>query len=281
MKLKDNSRMTWKSILSLKKLPKGSFLFCEYLMSGFCHQDRMFPLRWEWSIFGSDSPIIFIELSRVFSEIDHWFDREYHPWKHFWSTISLCLVINVWFFVELYSDAMSCIFSHDWAPFIFHIFCDLISDISEEIPRPYLSNSDFPCFFRYIDDLLCFLIYSSDSVHTTRITKISIYDRRHIDIENISYFEDFITFWNTMTYNIIERDTCTLLIGSCSLSPLVATKIINTCWYSPILEDERIHDIIELECRNPSFHILSDHIECPCCEIPCLSDSFDLLGSFY
>ena len=85
-----------------------------------------------------------IELGRVFTSIDHRLYREDHSCLHFWSTISLSLMIDIGFLMELYSDAMTCVVTYDGTSFRFGIFRYLIADISEEISWLHLFNPDLP-----------------------------------------------------------------------------------------------------------------------------------------
>lgn len=86
-------------------------LFRQYLMTRLSNEDSMLELCRKRSIFCSHGPIIFIELRRISSEINHRLDSEDHPWLHLWSTVFLCLVINVRFFMKLYADTVPCIFT--------------------------------------------------------------------------------------------------------------------------------------------------------------------------
>ena len=106
--------------------------------------------------------------------------------------------------MELYSDAMSCIFSYDRISESLSILRDLISDISEVITWSYLCDPDFPSSLRHGDEFFGFRIYSPYGVHTTCISEISIDHSRDIDVEYISLFEYLIGTWHTVTDHVIE-----------------------------------------------------------------------------
>ncbi len=80
-----------------------------------------------------------------------------------------------------------------------------------------------------------------------------------------------------MTDDIIQRDTGTLRIAS--FSPFVSTEVVDTGGFSTATEDEGIHDLIELESRDSSSDILTDHIEDSGSESRSFCDPLDLLGS--
>ncbi len=190
-------------------------------------------------------------------------------------------MVDIGLFMKLYSYPVSRIFSHDWAPLIFYIFRDLISDIPEEIPWSYLCDPDIPGFFRDSDELMGFLTHFSYHIHPTRITEISIDDRRHVDIQNIPLFQNLISSWHSVTDDIIDRYTGTSFIGFCWFPPLIGSLIVDTCGYSPIFQDKCVHDSIELERTHAWLHILSDHVERLCSEVSRLSYTGYLFGSFY
>jgi hypothetical protein len=141
-----------------------------------------------------------------------------------------------------------------------------------------LLDPDLPCALRHGDELFCFLIDSTDSIHAWSITEVSIDYARDIDIEYISFFEYFVCARYTMTDDIIDRYTSTARVSS--LSPFVIPEIVYTCWCSTIFQGESIHDSIELERRYSWTDVLPDHVEHTCGEVSCLTDSSYLFGCF-
>jgi hypothetical protein len=170
-------------------------------------------------------------------------------------------MVDVWFFVELDSDAVTRILSYDRISLRFYVFRDFVSDIAEVVTRAYLLDADLPCTFRHCDEFFGFRIDLSYCVHATRITEVSSDYSRDIDIEDISFFEDLISSRDTMTDHIIERYTCRPRICSRSLTPFVISEIVYTCRYSAIFQSECIHDSIEFERADSWSYILPDHIE--------------------
>jgi hypothetical protein len=136
-------------------------------------------------------------------------------------------MVYIWLFMKLYSYSMSCIFPYDRISLRFDIFRYLISDITEVITRAYLLDPDLPCALGHSDELFGFWVDFADCVHPTRISEVSTDHTRDVDIEDISFFEDFFCARDAMTDNIVDRYTGTARISS--LPPLIVPEIVYTC----------------------------------------------------
>lgn len=249
-------------------------------MSWLGYKYGMLELRRERSVFCSDSPIIFIQFGGKSSKVNHWLDSEDHSRLHFWSAIFLCFVINIGFFVELYSNSVTRIFSDNRASLPFHVLRDFIPDISEIVPWFHLFDSDFPSSFCNSNEFFCRLTNTPYSIHTRGITKVSSYNRCYVYIEDITFFKYFIWSRHAMTDNIIERYTGTSFIGIWSLSIFIISEIIDTSRNTSILQNKCIHDIIQLKRTNSRLYVCSYHIESHSSEFSSFSYAIDLFRGF-
>lgn len=190
-------------------------------------------------------------------------------------------MVYVWLLVEPDSHAMTGVVAHHAIAESLSVLRDLISDIAEKIARTHLVDTDEPCTLRHVDECLRSRVYLPDGVHARRITEVSIYDSGDVDIQDVSLFQYLVGTWDTVTDDVIERYAGIAWIGIFALAPDIAPLVVDTCRYSPALEDVCVHDLVELECRNTRLYICTDHIECLRSEVSSFSDASDLFGSFY
>jgi hypothetical protein len=137
-------------------------------------------------------------------------------------------MVDIWFFVELDSDAVTRILSYDRVSLRFDIFRYLISDIAEVITWSHLLDPDLPGTLCDSYELLCLRVDFPYRIHPTRIPEVSTDYSRDIDIEDISFFEDLVSSRDTMTDDVIERYTCRPRICSRSLAPLIIPEVVDT-----------------------------------------------------
>ena len=107
----------------------------------------------------------------------------------------------------------------------------------------------------------------SKNEHTTCVCIIAIYNRCHINIDNITFLEYIFFLWNTMTYNLIDTCAYTLwisLIVQAGRDSVMILAILHT-------------DIINLLCIHSYVDSLSNSIQAACIDYTTLSDTFNLL----
>lgn len=174
---------------------------------------------------------------------------------------------------------MSCIVPYDRASLACDILIDRESDISEMGSRSYLCHTNLERSLRDSDHFLGIWRDFTDRKHARCIPEVSVDDRRHINIQNITIFQDLIAPRNPVTDDTIQGDTGKTRISA--LSPAIISLIVNTCGSPTIADRELIHNRIELLCGDTCFHIRPDHIEDIMCQSRRAPNSFDLLWSFY
>ena len=198
--------------------------------------------------------VALIESRLILSEVDHGFDREYHPWSYLGSGSFLRSVKNMRILMELHSDSVSGVVSDNRASFFFFsILRDRIPDISEVRSWTYLCDPDLERSSCDIDHFPRLRRDRADTIHPRSISEVPIDDRCHIDIEDISVFQDLVLPGNSMTDHAIERDTGKTRIAS--LSPYIISFIVDTCGCPAISDRELIHDRIEFFGRYSCLHI--------------------------
>jgi hypothetical protein len=219
--------------------------------------------------------VALIESRLVLPEVDHGFDREYHPWSYLGSGSFLRSVKNMRILMELHTDSMSCIVADDRTSLLFlSVLRYRMPDISEVGSWTYLLDPDLEGSSCDIDHFPRLRRDRADTIHPRSISEVSIDDRSDIDIEDISIFQDLVLPRDSMTDHAIERYARETRIAS--LSPYIISFIVDTCGCTTISDGEFVHDRIELFGRYSCLHIGCDHIEDIMRETRCLSDTCDL-----
>lgn len=207
----------------------------------------MFKLCREGTILRTYRPTIDrVKFGLIASDIDHGFYRKYHPGHDRMSRIFWSSVIDDGFvFVKEDPNAMAGILSYDTVPQRLSECSDGMSDISGLISGSDLRYPHIETRFCYIYETLSFWRDSADRIHPRRIPKVSIYDGSHVDIEDITVFQDLIFSRNPMTDDVIERDTVVSRIPS--FSPFIISEIVDTCRVTASPDHDLIGDLVELE----------------------------------
>lgn len=166
----------------------------------------MFELGREFIIESLHGPLVFEKFRLVGSFVDHRLYREDHARFHDSSSIFRGLMIDIGFFVELDPDTMPRVFSYDSVALFLGVFRYRESDISYKIPRPYFVDSEMETILGYFNDFLGSGTYFSDDIHLRSIAVVSIEDNRDVDIQDISFPEEFMLIGDSMTDSIIQGD---------------------------------------------------------------------------
>lgn len=190
-------------------------------------------------------PFIGQKLRLVGSGINHRFYGEYHPRFDELSGILRCFVVHIWFLVESNSDSVSCILTNYSVSMPFRVSGNLVSDISEPIPWVDFLESDFKARPCHIYQVSPSFRYFSDREHSRSVPEILIHDGGHIDIDDITFFENFLLGGDSVTYDIIG--------GYAGVSRI---SMVPDARRNPaIVEDVGIANLIELLGGDPWFYI--------------------------
>ena len=120
---------------------------------------------------------------------------------------------NIWLLVELNSNAMTTQITHNAITILLCVLLNCMTNITNKRIGFCGFSTYFKAFFSYSNQ--AFLLWScltAYNKHTTCIGKITIYNRCHINIDDIALLKNILLLWNTMANNLIYTSTNALRI---------------------------------------------------------------------
>lgn len=237
----------------------------KYLISRLGYEDCMLKLCGIASVPGLHGPSIIEKLGLMRSGIDHRLYREDHACFHKLSRIPWRLMIDIGFLVELDTGAVSCIFTHNSVSMPFRMTCDLVSYVPETVSRVDLFDTDLETRPGHIDEFFSGLRRFSDYVHPGSIPDISAQNRSDVNIQNITFLKNLFRRGESVTYDIVERDTGILRISA--LAPAIIPFVVDASRNPSVFQYECITDLIEFIGGDARLYVVTDHIEDGCGEL--------------
>ena len=179
----------------------------------------------------------------------------------------MSIVNNIWLLVEFDTYTMPTEVTYNTIAILLGMLLYSMTDITYKGIRLSCFGTYLKAFLRYTYQTLLLRCCFSNDEHTTCICIIAIYNRSHINIDNITFLKNIFFLWNTMTHNFINTCAYTLrisLIVQAGRDCIVVLAILHT-------------DIINLLCIHSCVDSLSDSIQAACINYTTLSDTFNLL----
>jgi len=111
---------------------------------------------------------------------------------------------DLWILVEARTDAMSAIFLNNRIMLTLSEYLNGIPDITEGNSRTYNLNAFNHALIGCFAQALGVWLYCADVVHPASVSKPTVFDHGHVNVDDISLFQSPITR-NAMTYLLVDR----------------------------------------------------------------------------
>ena len=123
-----------------------------------------------------------------FACINHRLNRKSHAGFYDFASTFCAKVQYAWFFMKLFSNTVTTVFSHDRKARLFCMLLNGGANVTKMRARFHLFNAYKKTFMRNANEPFCHDRWFADHKHFARITMIAIFDNGNINIENIAIF---------------------------------------------------------------------------------------------
>ena len=107
--------------------------------------------------------------------------------------------------MELQSYAVSAKVAHHREPVLFGVALDSVSDVADKAIRLCRLHAQFKAFLCHTHKLFLLRRGFSDYEHAGGVGIVSVENRRHVDIDDVAFLEDFVLRRNAVANHLVNR----------------------------------------------------------------------------
>ena len=119
-------------------------------------------------------------------------------------------MLHIGFFVKSITHTVSAEITNHAEAVLVGMFGNRVSQVADKAIGMTGFDADLQTFFRHIHQLLLLRGRLANDEHSRSVGIIAVEDRRHIHVDDVAFFQDFILVGNTVTHHLVHTRTHTL-----------------------------------------------------------------------